>query len=68
MVPKVLPKIETLKAILKRGAKMGAAPCRDTGAFGCILVHFGAFWCRLWVMTCEAAEILDSKGDWAGLE
>ena len=38
--------------------KMGAAPCRETGAF----------WCRLWVMTWEAAEILDSRGDWGGLE
>ena len=30
--------------------KMGAAPCRETGAFWCILVHFGAFgafWCIL---------------------
>ena len=46
---------------------MGAAPCRDTGAFGCILAHCGAG-SRLWVMTWEAAEILDSRGDRGGLE
>ena len=57
-----------LRVLCLPKVKMGASPCRETGAFWCILVHFGAFWCRLWVMTWEAAEILDSRGDWGGLE